>query len=171
MKIKIIAAIGKNNEIGTKDNQIPWKFHPEDMTIFSSKTKSESGTILLGSKTFFSLPEKFRPLPNRRNLILSDDVNLKLDGVEVFHDRETLLKTLIQENIETLWIGGGGQIYKLFFEIADELHISHFNTSSDQSSVFFPEIKSGDWEEISQEKHLPLNGSPSFVHKVYHRKS
>jgi len=170
MKIKIIAAVAVNNAIGGEDNKIPWDFHPEDMKIFTEKTKSEGGTVVMGRKTFLSLPEKFRPLPNRTNVVLTRSVNWNYDGVQVYNDKVSLLEHLNTRGIASLWVCGGAEVYNQFFELADELHISHFDTKPDLAVAFFPSINYDIWEEIESKAYLEYANSPGFTHKVYKRK-
>jgi dihydrofolate reductase len=169
MKIKIIAAIAKDNSIGTKENTIPWNFHLKDMEIFKTKTKSENGIVIMGKNTFFSLPENLRPLKDRRNIIISSDKSLKIDGAEIFESPEKVLEELKNEN--TIWILGGGSIYREFIKYADELHISHFEIEPNNAEIFFPEIDSKIWQEIENTDFEQTETSPKFSHKVYIRKN
>ena len=78
MDISLILSVGKNNEIG-KNNDLVWHFH-EDMKFFRETTTGN--TVIMGRKTFESLP---KVLPNRRNIVISSDKSLKIDGAEVVH--------------------------------------------------------------------------------------
>lgn len=167
MKIKLIAALAANNAIGGEDGKIPWSFHPEDMKLFSSKTKSEGGTVVMGRKTFLSLPEKFRPLPDRKNIVLTRNLDWKYEGVEVFNNKESLLESLRSKGIETLWVCGGGEIYAQFIDSADELHLSHFNITPESAVAFFPNIDHTLWKEIESRSYVGHAGSPEFTHTVY----
>lgn len=170
MKIKIIAAVGQNNAIGGEGGKIPWSFHPEDMKIFSGKTKSEGATVLMGRKTFLTLPEKFRPLPQRKNVILTRDETWHPVGTEVFTSKEAALEALSQENVETFWVCGGADIYRQFIDEAEELHISHFDVRPEKAVAFFPVIDHTLWKEV-ESKACPGQGeAPSFIHRVYTRK-
>ncbi len=170
MKLKIIAAIANNNVIGTKEGVIPWDFHPDDMKIFSNKTKSEGGVVVMGRKTFLSLPEKFRPLPNRKNIVLTRNTDWRYTDVEVFNDKESLFSYLRNEKIETLWVCGGADIYVQFLDLAYELHISHFDSNPGRGVAFFPCINYDIWEEVESKMHLSYAKSPSFIHKVYKKR-
>ena len=194
MQIKIIVAIANNNVIGDKNNRIPWEFHPQDMKIFATKTKSEGATVVMGRKTFESLPSKYKPLPNRRNIVLTNDQNWKYDGVEAFNNIDELLESLKDNinvksdiisprEIKSLWVCGGAKVYEQFMDMADELHISHFDVNPETSIdlsleptdlnhavyVMFPKIDYNIWEEIKSDKYDINNNSPSFAHKVYKR--
>lgn len=168
MKIKLISAIGLDSSIGTATNTIPWGFNPEDMKIFSKKTKSEGGIVIMGRKTYESLPEQYKPLTDRRNIVITKHEGRYPDDVEVYNTPDQALSAL--ENMQTLWVIGGGSIYSYFFEMADELHISHFNITPEHSAVFFPKISKDSWSMVESVEYPATNNSPSFTHTVYTRK-
>ena len=173
MQIKIISAIASNNVIGDENNHIPWSFHSEDMKIFAIKTKSEGATVIMGRKTFESLPSKYKPLPNRRNIVLTHDKNWSYEGVEAFNSINEILENL-RDNTKSVWICGGAKVYKQFMDMADELHISHFDVNPECvgniACAMFPKIDYNIWEEIKSDKYDIVNNSPSFLHKVYQRR-
>lgn len=148
MILSIISAIGKNNEIG-KGNELLWNL-PIDMKHFKETTTGHP--VIMGQKTFESIG---RPLPNRRNIILTLDKNFKADGVEIYFSIEELEKEL-KETInkdEEVFVIGGGQIYKLFINKADRLYITHVNAEFPNADTFFPEIDEKMWGKISEDKH------------------
>lgn len=167
MKIKLIAAVALNNAIGGEDGKIPWDFHPEDMKLFSGKTKSEGGVVVMGRKTFLSLPEKFRPLPDRINCILTRNEDWRYEGVEVYTSKEALLQGLQNRGIESVWVCGGGEIYQQFIDIADELHLSRFKVTSESAVAFFPKFDHTLWKEVESKTYTGHAGSPEFTHTVY----
>lgn len=148
MILSIISAIGKNNEIG-KSNTLLWNL-PADMKHFKETTSGHS--VIMGQKTFESIG---RPLPNRRNIILTKDKLFKTDGIEIVYSTEELLDLLEKtENKDSeCFIIGGGQIYKLFIDIADRLYITHVDENFPEADTFFPEIDITKWEKISEEKY------------------
>jgi len=113
--ITLISAINKNNIIW-KDNNLLY-YIPKDLKRFKSLTLNK--TIVMGKKTWDSLPEKFKPLPNRKNIILSRDSNLKIEWAIIYNDIEKLI-----QNEKDLWIIGGAQIYNLFIKKANKLEIT-----------------------------------------------
>ncbi|MEI8174383.1 MAG: dihydrofolate reductase [bacterium] len=146
--ISIIVAIGKNNEIGKK-NDLLWSL-PADMKHFKETTSKH--TVIMGQKTFESLKSK---LPNRRNIVLTQDDNFKIQGVEIVRSLDelsNLLKTTCEKDEENFIIGGG-QIYRLFIEKADKLYITHVNESFPDADTYFPIIDDKIWEKIKSEKH------------------
>ena len=142
--ISIISAIGKNNEIGKK-NGLLWSL-PLDMKHFREMTSGHP--IIMGQKTFESIG---RPLPNRRNIVITLDKNYSPDGVEIVHSPEEL-NTLLDKNIENFIIGGG-MIYKLFIEKADKLYITHVDAEFSDADTYFPVIDENIWQKIKSEKH------------------
>ncbi len=113
--INIIVATSKNNQIGI-NNKLPWHIS-EDLKYFKCTTSGK--TILMGRKTFESIG---KPLPNRKNIVLTRDMNFKPDGVTVIHSLEEALE--ICKNEENIFIIGGGEIYSLFLPYADYLYIT-----------------------------------------------
>jgi dihydrofolate reductase len=148
MIISIIAAIGKNNEIGQK-NTLLWNL-PADMKHFKETTSGH--TVIMGQKTFESIG---RPLPNRRNIILTKESDYKSNGIEVVNSTEELDNLLkkTSKNNEENFIIGGGQIYKLFMEKTDKLYITHVDASFPEADAFFPIIDMNIWKKIKTEKH------------------
>jgi dihydrofolate reductase len=103
----------------------------------------------MGRKTFESFPEKFRPLPNRRNIVLTRDKSWSAPGAELFSSFEEFLKDP-QGSSSGVWIIGGGEIYKQFIDKADELHITHVDGKFD-ADTFFPIINKNIWQKVSEE--------------------
>jgi dihydrofolate reductase len=143
--ISLIAAIGKNNELG-KGNTLLWKL-PADMERFKKITSLH--TIIMGRKTFESIG---RPLPNRRNIIITRDVNYKNGDVEVAHSLSEALD-MVGNNNEEIFIIGGGELYTQTMPIADKLYITHIDATDANADTFFPEIIPIVWNEISHEEH------------------
>lgn len=160
--IHIIVAIGNNNEIGYQ-NQLLCHL-PADLKHFKELTSGH--TILMGRKTWDSLPKK--PLPNRRNIVISRNFNLQLEGAEVFSSPNAALETV--KIGEEVFIIGGEQIYKLFINQADIIHLTRI-LAVFKADAFFPQIDSDEWllnEEIPFEKDEknPYN----FVFQTYIRR-
>jgi len=155
MILSIISAIGKNNEIGKK-NDLLWNL-PADMKHFREKTSGH--TVVMGQKTFESLKtdengkQIGKLLPNRRNIILTQEDSFKVENAEVIRSVDELLDSLkktTNEN-EEIFIIGGGMIYKLFIDKADKLYITHVKESFPDAEIFFPEIDLNKWEKTKSE--------------------
>jgi dihydrofolate reductase len=156
MTLSIISAIANNNEIGMK-NSLLWDL-PIDMKHFRETTSGHP--VIMGQKTFESLGTSKeglpgRPLPNRRNIVLTLDTNFKREDVEVYYSIESLEKSLDEtlDKDEEAFIIGGGQIYKLFIDKADRLYITHVNANFPDADTFFPVIDQDKWEIINEDKH------------------
>jgi dihydrofolate reductase len=111
--IGMVWARSTNGVIGA-DGGMPWHV-PEDLAHFKQVTGD--ATVLMGRRTWQSLPERFRPLPGRRNVVLTRDPTWTADGAEVVHDLQAALDT-----DETVWVIGGGQVYDAALDAAD--HVS-----------------------------------------------
>ncbi|HOQ79252.1 MAG TPA: dihydrofolate reductase [Candidatus Absconditabacterales bacterium] len=137
--------MAKNRTIG-KDNKLPWHY-PEDLQYFK---KTTSGfPIIMGLNTYYSIG---RPLPNRRNIVLSSQ-EIQIEGVEIFHSIPELLETVKDE--KEIFVIGGASIYKQFLPLADKVYLTEIKKEYD-GDTFFPEFEK-DFSEISREKHDDLD--------------
>ena len=144
--LSLIAAISENNCIG-KNNTLPWNI-PEDMKHFKDITSGN--VVLMGRNTWESIPEKFRPLPNRKNIVVTRKENYVVpEGVELYSSIEEPLDKYKKEN---LFVIGGASIYKQTIDKADTLYITEVHRQVD-GDAFFPEIDKQVWQEKSREKH------------------
>ncbi len=141
MSISIIAAIGKKNELG-KGNQLLWHL-PDDLKHFKELTSGH--TVVMGRKTFESIG---KPLPNRRNIVITRDTNYKQDGVQVVHSIEE-----IEKGDEEIFVIGGGEIYKQALPFADKLYITEVNAEEKDADTFFPMIEKEKWKEKERVHH------------------
>ncbi len=156
MILSIISAIANNNEIGRK-NELLWDL-PIDMKHFRKTTSGHP--VIMGQRTFESLGvsedgKPGRPLPNRRNIILTLDKDFKRDGIEVAYSLEELdelLKSTMNED-EEAFIIGGGQIYKLFINKADRLYITHVDASFPDADTYFPTIDENIWKKVNEDRY------------------
>ena len=157
--ITIIAAIGKNNELGYK-NDLIWHL-PNDLKFFKEKTTGK--TIVMGYNTFLSLP---RLLPNRKHIVLSE---IKIDNEEVttIDNLEDLIK-LIRTIDEEVFIIGGASVYAQFAKIADKMYLTEVENEFDLADVYFPEINKEEWNitEIGSNE----DNNIKYKHMEYRRK-
>ncbi|MDO8617884.1 MAG: dihydrofolate reductase [Candidatus Uhrbacteria bacterium] len=146
MSIILVAAVAKNGCIG-KAGQIPWHI-PEDLKHFKDLTMGHP--VLMGRKTWESIPDRFRPLPGRTNIVLTKQLNFSVpQGVEVFADMDEALQCHSQEN---LFVIGGAEIYRELMPLADRLLITHVDQVVD-GDAFFPKIDPQIWREVEREDH------------------
>lgn len=124
--IRLIAAIDNKRGLA-KDGALPWDL-PDDWRFFREHTKGQGGIVLMGRKTFDAIG---RPLPDRRNIILSKKTN-SIPGIETVNDL-SILNTL-----SNVWIIGGEAVYKQTITLADELYLTHIEDDF-QCDQFFPD--------------------------------
>ena len=127
--ISIIACVGKNLELG-KNNDLIWHL-PNDLKYFKKVTSGK--TVVMGRRTFDSLPGV---LPKRRNIVLQRKNKNKIEGVEIFHDIESVLEAI--KNEEETFIIGGASIYKQFLEYAKRLYLTEVDSECKDATVYFP---------------------------------
>ena len=121
----------------------------------------------MGERTFLSLPK--HPLPNRRNIVLTDVLGKRFEGAEVAYSMDTLLSMLKDEK-EEVFIIGGGMVYRQFFPVADKLYITHIHHTWNDADTFFPEITSDVWQLIAEERHAADEKNPyAFTFAEYRK--
>lgn len=159
MDINIIAAIGKNNELG-KNNDLVWRLKG-DMKFFRDTTMGHP--IVMGRKTFESLP---KILPGRKHIVISTN-EIKNDEIELYKSiRDFLVK---YQNIdEDIFIIGGASIYKQFIDLASKLYLTEIDASDEYADVYFPEFNKEDWdrEELASNQENSIN----YKHVLYKKK-
>ena len=143
--ISIIVAIAENYAIGKKGDLLCHL--PADLKHFKEITSGN--TVLMGERTFFSLPK--HPLPNRRNIVLTDVAGKTFDGAEAVYSLDELVAKISPE--EEAFVIGGGMVYRQMMPRADKLYITHIHHSWEDADTFFPEIKETEWQLISAERH------------------
>ncbi|RZK47845.1 MAG: dihydrofolate reductase [Pedobacter sp.] len=143
MNISIVVAISQNNAIG-KNNQLLWHL-PADLKHFKEITSGNC--IIMGRKTYDSIG---RPLPNRRNVVITRNAALKIENVEVVTSLEDAIS--LCENEQEIFIIGGAEIYKEALALTDTIYLTTVHQDYD-ADAFFPEIKCEDWLEINSESH------------------
>jgi dihydrofolate reductase len=132
--ITIIAAIGRNNELG-KNNKLIWML-PNDLTFFKQQTKDS--VIAMGKNTFNSLPTL---LPGRKHVILSTNEYFNKDttGVLIFNNKDEFINYCINCK-DKIFIIGGASIYSMFVDIADVLILTEIDAEDKEAQVYFPKL-------------------------------
>ncbi|MDQ7948587.1 MAG: dihydrofolate reductase [Pedobacter sp.] len=143
MKTSIIVAIAENHAIG-KDNQLLWHL-PADLKHF--KVLTTGHPIIMGRKTYDSIG---KPLPNRRNIVVTRQHGLEIDGVEVVNSLNDAL-SLCRDEMETFIIGGA-EIYKSALDKTDRIYLTTVHATY-EADAFFPALDLANWQEIEQEHH------------------
>lgn len=146
----IIVAIGKNREIG-KGNKLLWHI-PEDLKNFKEITTGK--TVIMGRKTFENIG---RPLPNRKNIVLSkngDKESFEQKGIKLYQNLENLI-AYYKNSEEEIFIIGGEQIYREFMQkgLVRRLYISYIEFSDSEADAYFPEIDYNSWKIIKEKNY------------------
>lgn len=144
--ISIIAAVDSNMAIGFENKLLFWL--PNDLKRF--KTLTTGNTIIMGRKTFESLPKG--ALPNRRNVVLSSNHNTNCPGAEVYPSLEAALQSCRED--EQIYIIGGESVYRQAITFADELCLTEIDNTAPKADAYFPAIDLSVWHEKSREIHL-----------------
>ncbi|MBE6818770.1 MAG: dihydrofolate reductase [Ruminococcaceae bacterium] len=157
MSIAMIAAVGKNRELG-KNNDLIWHFK-EDMAFFKKTTTGS--TVIMGRKTFLSLP---RALPNRRNIVISRNSDFAPAGAETVASIEEAVKLA---GNEAVFIIGGAQIYEAFLPLADTLYLTEIDDSCSNADTYFPAFDKSLYQKELLSAHCENN--ITFKHIKYIR--
>jgi len=159
--ISIIVAVSEDLGIG-KNNDLLWHL-PDDMKRFKKLTTGN--TVVMGKRTWESLPK--RPLPNRRNVVITDVPGETFDGAVAAYSIEDAV-TLCKDDRE-VFIIGGGSIYRQFMPIADRLYITHVHRKT-EADVYFPEISRKTWKVIDKEEFRPADDGIPYTYVIYERR-
>ena len=143
--ISIIAAVDRKRGIGYQNRLLFWL--PNDLKRFKALTTGN--TIIMGRKTFESLPKG--ALPNRRNVVLSTQKDLICPGTEVFPSLEEALSSCQPD--EHVYIIGGASVYRQALPFADTLCLTEVDAEAPQVDAYFPEVAPTVWQEKSRESH------------------
>jgi dihydrofolate reductase len=162
--VTLIAAVAQGGAIG-RGNELLCRL-PEDMAHFKALTLGHP--VIMGRKTWDSIPAKFRPLPGRRNIVLSRQPGLVLEGAELFASLEAALAACASE--AEVFVIGGAEIYALALPHADALELTEIDASFEGADAFFPAWCAEDFTEVARQTQRSVLGWPySFVR--YQRRS
>ena len=139
MNISLIAAIGKNNELGV-DNKLIWHLK-KDLQFFKKTTMGKN--IIMGRNTFDSLPKM---LPGRKHIVLSTTATLN-EEIEIYRSIKEFLEVYKDFN-EEMFVIGGAQIYKQFLEFSNNLYLTEINSEYKKADVYFPIFNKEEYNKI-----------------------
>ncbi len=148
MIISAIAALSKNRVIG-KDNDLPWRL-PDDMKFFMETTKGHH--VIMGRKNYDSLHKKFKPLPNRTNIVITHQKDYQAPGCIILNTLEPALEIARKNGEMECFIIGGAEIYKLAMPFTTRLYLTEIDAHI-EGDTYFPDFTQEDWKEISRKYH------------------
>ena len=161
-RISLIAALAQNRVIGI-ENRLPWKL-PEDLAHFKALTWGHP--ILMGRKTFESLG---RPLPGRRNIVITRNANYQPPGCEIATSIPTAIDLCV--DVEEIFFIGGAELYTQVLPLIDRLYLTEVQIEA-QGDAWFPEFDQGRFAEVSREHHQgEKSDALRFDFVVYERAS
>lgn len=161
MKLSLVAAVARGGVIG-REGRVPWHL-PEDMKRFRELTTGHA--VVMGRKTWDSLPDRFRPLPGRRNIVVSRDPGWRGGGAERAASVEEALAQL--EGEQRVFIIGGAEIYAAALDRADELFLTEVDLDV-EGDTFFPPWERSAFRVASREEHVSADGV-RFAFAAYER--
>jgi dihydrofolate reductase len=161
MILSIVVAISENNAIG-KNNMLLWHL-PADLKHFKEITSGH--TIIMGRKTYDSIG---KPLPNRRNIVVSRNADLNIDGVETYHGLEQALAQCSNE--AEVFLIGGAEIYRQGLKYSNKIYLTRVHETY-EADTFFPELEPEIWTETQVERHQPEAKNPvAYTFSILQRK-
>ncbi len=150
MKISIVVAVADNNAIG-KEGKLLWRL-PKDLQYFKEVTWGHH--VLMGRKTWDSIPPKFSPLPGRVNIIITRQPGFVCEGCKVVNSLDEGIEFAKQAGESELMIIGGGEIYKQALEKADKVYLTRVKNTFADADTFFPELPESAWLTLNNEWNM-----------------
>jgi dihydrofolate reductase len=150
--LALIVAFSENRVIG-RDGGLPWRL-PSDMQHFREVTMGHP--VIMGRKTYESIPDRFRPLPGRRNVVLSRDPAYAAEGAEVFGDLASALQAATADD-DVVCVIGGGTAYAEALPLADRVSATVVDGDV-EGDTFFPALDPGEWRVTEESDRLAENG-------------
>lgn len=159
--LALIAACARGGVIGIA-NRLPWHL-PEDMKFFRETTRGKP--VIMGRKTWESLPDAFRPLPGRLNIVVSRNAGFEAPGASVVDSLEAAVAAA--DGFETAFVIGGAELYRQALPMADRLLLTEIDRAY-EGDAFFPEFDRHTWHETAREPRIAESGLP-FAFVTYQR--
>lgn len=158
--ISIIVAVSDDWGIG-RNNDLLWHIS-EDLKRFKRLTTGK--TVIMGKKTWESLPK--RPLPGRRNIVLTDVPGETIVGAVTVYSIDEALG--ICENGDEAFVIGGGSIYRQLMPLSDRLYITHVHKNA-TADIYFPVIDKHKWKVIEKEEYPETGDHPAYSYVIYEK--
>ncbi len=146
MMLSLIVAMDKNRLIGA-DNRLPWRL-PDDMAWFKEKTMGKP--VIMGRKTYQSIPKRFRPLPGRHNIVVTRNRDFTSPGCTVVYSIDAAIAAA--GDVDEVVIVGGAQLYEQCLSQVTRIYLTLIDAEFD-GDAYFPEIDPADWREIYCREH------------------
>jgi len=153
LTVSLVAAVANGGVIG-RDGTVPWHL-PEDMAFFRELTTGHP--VVMGRRTWDSLPDRFRPLPGRRNIVVTRNTSWEADGAERASSIEEALR-LAGADEPVVYVIGGAEIYRAALPYADELVLTEVELDV-TGDAFFPEWPRDGFLEIDRESRVADDGT------------
>lgn len=144
MRVSLIVAVCLHGEIG-KEGRMPWHL-PADLKHFKATTLGKP--VLMGRKTLEAIG---RPLPERRNLVLTRDGSFRAEGCEAVHSIQEALQ--LAADATELMVIGGGEVYRMAWAKADRVYLTRIQAEVEGADTFFPALNPREWREVSRDDH------------------
>ena len=161
MRVALIAAVAKGGVIG-RNGGIPWRL-PEDVARFRELTTGHP--VVMGRRTWDSLPDRFRPLPNRRNVVVTRNPSWQADGAEAADSVEAALALV--KGVPRAFVIGGAEVYAAALRWADELLLTELDLDVEGDTVF-PPFMGEEFAEVAREPGIAADGT-AFAFVTYAR--
>jgi dihydrofolate reductase len=159
MKLGLVYAQSRNGVIG-HGGTLPWHL-PEDLAHFKRTTLG--APVIMGRKTWDSLPPRFRPLPGRRNIVITRDAHWRAEGAERAGSLDEALA--LGAGADTVWVTGGAEVFRLALPRAHIAVVTEIDADF-EGDTHAPELGPG-WREVARERHVSANGL-AFSFVTYH---
>ncbi len=163
--LALIAATAHGRVIGI-DNRMPWHL-PEDMKFFRETTRAKP--VIMGRRTWDSLPDNVRPLPGRTNIVLSRNPSFEAEGATVASSLDEALKFAVSTGAEIAFVIGGAELYRQTLPRADKLILTEI-AGTFEGDAFFPEFDKRDWQETKREEGYSPTAQLKFAFVTYERR-
>lgn len=168
MIISIVVAASINNAIG-KGGDLIWRL-PKDMNRFKEITYGHH--VLMGRKTYESIPEKFRPLPGRVNIVVTRNCSYHAEGCKIVDSLEEGIRFAQENGEQELMVIGGAEIYRQALDKCDRVYLSVVNARFDDADAFFPVLDLNVWQKV-EDKRIPADekNKHDLFFQLFERKS
>jgi len=164
VRLILIAAVARGGAIG-RGNALPWHL-PEDLKHFRATT--QGAPVIMGRRTWDSLPPRFRPLPGRTNIVVTRDRAWRADGAVAVAGLDEALAAAGE--VPRAFVIGGSELYRSALALADELCLTELDLDVPDADAFFPDWRAAGFEEVTRQRHHAAapNGF-DFAFVTYHR--